>query len=119
YFRACVAWNRLSNGRFYPRFVDASTAFDDGSPFATTAPGTPVEVLLGYLSSTPVRYLLGLFNQGRKTEVGHLSMLPWPMHGMDEEKVRSGVARMVDLARSDWNRSETAPEFAELWGRGV
>jgi hypothetical protein len=112
YFKQAVSWNRLSNGRFYPRFVDPGTAFDDGSPFATPTQ-TSVEILLGALASAPVRHMLGLFNQGRKTEVGHVSMLPWPANQLDEQGISDRVSRLVEIARHDWNRWETSPDFVE------
>ena len=114
YFQECVAWNRLSNGRFYPRYVDAGTAFDDVSPFVTVAAGSSVSYMLGLLGSKPTRHFLGLFNQGRKTEVGHVASLPWPMKPLDTGDVEGRVTRLVELARSDWDRAETSLDFAAL-----
>ncbi|MBT9254882.1 BREX-1 system adenine-specific DNA-methyltransferase PglX [Phycicoccus sp. KQZ13P-1] len=132
YFQECVAWNRLSNGRFYPRYVDAGTAFDDVSPFVTARSGHSVPYLLGLLASKPTRHFLGLFNQGRKTEVGHVASLPWILKPVDIEKVERRVDELVTMARADWNRAETsldfagldriggqAPQLVQAWARGV
>lgn len=113
YFQRSVAWNRLSNGRFYPRLVDQGTAFDDGSPFAVPAEGTSVETLLGLLGSAPARRMLGLFNQGRKTEVGHVAMLPWPAREIDSGRIDANVGRLVEIAREDWDNWETSPDFKD------
>lgn len=116
YFQECVAWNRLSNGRFYPRHVDAGSAFDDISPFVTMEAGTSVSYALGLLGSKPIRHILGLFNQGRKTEVGHVASLPWPMAAPDSGPVETGVRRLVELARTDWDRAETSLGFKGVPG---
>jgi hypothetical protein len=114
YFQECVAWNRLSNGRFYPRHVDAGTAFDDVSPFVTVFNGCSNSYVLGLLASKPARHFLGLFNQGRKTEVGHVASLPWVLKPVDVAEVEDRVDRIVDLARSDWDRAETSMDFKAL-----
>lgn len=114
YFQECIAWNRVSNGRFYPRYIDAGTAFDDVSPFVTVSAGYSVPYILGLLGSKPTRHFLGLFNQGRKTEVGHVAALPWPGKPVELEDVESRVTRLVELARTDWDRAETSLDFAGL-----
>lgn len=118
YFQEAVTWNRLSNGRFYPRKADAGTAFDDLSPFATVLPPKSVTFALGLMASKPVRHFLGLLNQGRKTEVGHVAALPAPVGFVDEAAVEARVERLVEIARTDWNRLETSLGFAGLPGIG-
>ncbi|MEP9415868.1 BREX-1 system adenine-specific DNA-methyltransferase PglX [Gordonia sp. VNQ95] len=118
YFKECIAWNRLSNGRFYPRFVDPGTAFDDVSPFVTVGTEHSVPYILGLLASVPARHFVGLFNQGRKTEVGHVASLPWPLNGVDSGGVESRVTELVALAKKDWDRAETSLGFEKLPGVG-
>ena len=114
YFGESVTWNRLSNGRFYPRYVDSGTVFDDLSPFLTATTGASIEFLLGLLASGPARLFVGIFNQGRKTEVGHVASLPWPTRLVDVAAVETRVRRLVEIARADWNRAETSLGFGAL-----
>jgi hypothetical protein len=114
YFRESAAWNRISNGRFYPRYVDPGTAFDDLSPFVTADGGVSIEFILGLLASSSARMFLGIFNQGRKTEVGHVASIPWPRGTVDVTSVESRVRRLVEIARTDWNRAETSMGFSGL-----
>ena len=114
YFQECISWNRLSNGRFYPRYVDKGFAFDDVSPFLTTKEEASIYDLLACLGSSASRFFVRSFSTGYKTEVGHVAPLPLPNRAIGPRDWNKAIGRVVQIARSDWDAYETSWDFTRL-----
>ncbi|PWW03820.1 hypothetical protein DFR52_101508 [Hoeflea marina] len=112
YFQECVSWNRLSNGRFYPRHVDKGFAFDDVSPFLTTTQEATTADLLACLGSSASQFFVRSFSTGYKTEVGHVAPLPLPNDAIGARDWNRQIRRAVHIARSDWDAYETSWDFS-------
>lgn len=114
YFQECISWNRLSNGRFYPRYVDKGFAFDDVSPFLTTTNEAKINDLLACLGSCASHFFVRSFSTGYKTEVGHVAPLPLPNEAIGVSDWNVETRRLVSIARSDWDAYETSWDFTTL-----
>lgn len=114
YFRECISWNRLSNGRFYPRFVDRGFAFDDVSPFLTAIDEPNIFDLLSCLGSSSSQFFVRSFSTGYKTEVGHVAPLPLPNAEIGVRDWNRSIDRIVEISRDDWNANEFSWDFTAL-----
>lgn len=114
YFQECISWNRLSNGRFYPRYVSKGFAFDDVSPFLTVTGEHRIFDLLACLGSSASQFFVRSFSTGYKTEVGHVAPLPIPNKAIGGCDWNKAIGHVVDIARSDWDAYETSWDFTTL-----
>lgn len=114
YFQKCLSWNRLSQTRFFVRSVDSGYAFDDLSPFAVAIEESDLDYCLAMLASSSARYLLACVSTGRKTEVGHVAVVPQPQITPTKQLVSALAKSLVSLARSDWDGYETSWDFTTL-----
>ena len=114
YFKQAISWNRVSQGRFLPRYVDSGFAFDDVSPFAQPLEPCNLLLLLGQLASNSTALFLKTISTGMKTEIGHVNSLPLPENFFSTKKVEEFVKILVEIGRADWNAYERSWDFQSL-----
>jgi hypothetical protein len=110
YFKECVSWNRLSNGRFFVRFVSKGFAFDDVSPFAVAEGATSAMETLSLLGSKPGSFFVKAFSTGYKIEVGHVGAIPLPGQPIAKDLLPL-MELIVGIARTDWDNFEASWDF--------
>ena len=108
WFREGVTWSHTSSGAFSARISEQGFTFNVEGP---TYFSDRAEVALGFLCSAPALYLMQIMNSSLHFLVGSVSMLPIAPD-IPENKIEEVVTRAINLAKNDWNYSETAWDFS-------
>lgn len=109
YFRPCVSWSNVTSGDVSFRFFDSSSLFGHkGSAVFSESPSDLLKYL-SFLNSAAVGTLAEYIAPTIMLEVGQVKNLPW----IEPESFDStGVERLIDIFRSDWDARETSWDFA-------
>ena len=113
YFAPHVSWSEVTSGRPSFRFYPPGMTFGSGSK-AIVGNDSDLMASLAYLNSAAVEELLSVLSPGMKTEVGHIAGLPAYAFGSASKEVTVLGQRAVDIARNDWDASETSLDFEAL-----
>lgn len=109
YFRPCVSWSNVTSGDVSFRFFDSSSLFGHkGSAVFSESPSDLLKYL-SFLNSAVVGTLAEYIAPTIMLEVGQVKNLPW----IEPESFDStGVERLINIFRSDWDARETSWDFA-------
>ena len=108
YFKPCVSWSNVSSGEPSFRLYEASSIFSHVGQAVFPMDSDRLKVL-GYTNSRVVTTVLEAIAPGTHFEVGQVKNLPW----IEPESFDStGVERLIDIFRSDWDARETSWDFA-------
>ena len=108
YFRPCVSWSNVTSGEPSFRQYDSSSVFSHVGQ-AVFPEESERAAVLGALNSTVIRYILDAISPGIHVNSGQVDELPW----IEQESFDStGVERLIDIFRSDWDARETSWDFA-------
>ena len=108
YFKPCVSWSNVSSGEPSFRLYEASSIFSHVGQAVFPMDSDRLKVL-GYTNSRVVTTVLEAIAPGTHFEVGQVKNLPW----IEPESFDStGVERLIDIFRSDWDAHETSWDFA-------
>ncbi|WP_330253687.1 BREX-1 system adenine-specific DNA-methyltransferase PglX [Nocardia sp. NBC_00565] len=108
FFQPSLSWSRISTSDFSIREYPAGFSYDSTAPSIFTTERR-LEMLLGLLNSVVVGHLLHAMSPTLDYRITALSRVPLPTRW--EEIDLSSVRRLEELARSDWNDSETSWHF--------
>lgn len=107
YFRPCVSWSNVSSGEPSFRLYEASSIFSHVGQAAFPVDSGRLKVL-SYANSQVVTTVLDAIAPGTHFEVGQVKNLPW----IEPESFDStGVERLIDIFRADWDARETSWDF--------
>ncbi|MFE4827936.1 BREX-1 system adenine-specific DNA-methyltransferase PglX [Streptomyces sp. NPDC056672] len=109
FFQPSLSWSRISISDFSIREYPTGFSYDSTAPSIFGAEQHR-ELLLGLLNSTVVGHLLQAMSPTVDYRITPLSRVPLPAGW--EEMDLSGIRRLEELARSDWNDYETSWHFA-------
>ena len=108
YFRPCVSWSNVSSGEPSFRLYEASSIFSHVGQAVFPTDSDRLKVL-GYANSRVVTTVLEAIAPGTHFEVGQVRNLPW----IEPESFdATGVERLIDIFRADWDSRETSWDFA-------
>lgn len=108
YFRPCVSWSNVSSGEPSFRLYEASSIFSHVGQAVFPTDSDRLKVL-GYANSRVVTTVLEAIAPGTHFEGGQVRNLPW----IEPESFEStGIERLIDIFRSDWDARETSWDFA-------
>ena len=108
YFRPCVSWSNVSSGEPSFRLYEASSIFSHVGQAAFPVDSGRLKVL-SYANSRVVTTVLDAIAPGTHFEVGQVKNLPW----IEPESFDStGVERLIEICRADWDARETSWDFA-------
>ena len=109
YFHPCVSWSNVSSGDVSFRFFDSSSLFGHKGSAVFSGRFSDLLKYLGFLNSAVVGTLAEYIAPTVMLEVGQVKNLPW----IEPESFDStGVERLIDIFRADWNALETSWDFA-------
>ena len=109
YFRPCVSWSNVSSGEPSFRLYEASSIFSHVGQAVFPTDSDRLKVL-GYANSRVVTTVLEAIAPGTHFEVGQVRNLPW----IEPESFEStGIERLIDIFRADWDSRETSWDFAQ------
>ena len=108
YFRPCVSWSNVSSGEPSFRLYEASSVFSHVGQAVFPVDSERLKVL-SYANSRVVATVLEAIAPGTHFEVGQVKNLPW----IEPESFDStGVERLTEIFRADWDSRETSWDFA-------
>ena len=108
YFRPCVSWSNVSSGEPSFRLYEASSVFSHVGQAVFPVDSERLKVL-SYANSRVVTTVLEAIAPGTHFEVGQVKNLPW----IEPESFDStGVERLTEIFRADWDSRETSWDFA-------
>ena len=108
YFRPCFSWSNVSSSEPSFRLYEASSIFSHVGQALFPADCERLKVL-SYANSRVVTTVLEAIAPGTHFEVGQVKNLPW----IEPESFDStGVERLTEIFRADWDSRETSWDFA-------
>ena len=108
YFRPCVSWSRVSSGELSVRFFGEGTTPNDVGPVIVAGRDKLLEIA-SMTNSIISTEFLAVMAPGTHFEVGQVKNLPWIQ---PESFDATGVERLIDIFRADWDARETSWDFA-------
>jgi hypothetical protein len=108
FFQPSLSWSRISISDFSIRAYPAGFSYDSTAPSIFGAEQDR-ELLLGLLNSSVVAHLLQAMSPTVDYRITALSRIPLPTGW--EAMGLSGIRRLEELARSDWNDYEISWHF--------
>ncbi|MFF3264266.1 BREX-1 system adenine-specific DNA-methyltransferase PglX [Streptomyces sp. NPDC002932] len=111
YFKPAVTWSDISTSGFAARYAPSGFIFDvkGSSGFPN---GVPIEVLLALLNSRITHEFAAALNPSTTIQVGDISKIPFAEPSEHHAEVlRRNSQKLVEIARMDWDASETSWDF--------
>lgn len=109
YFRPCVSWSTVASGDVSFRFFDSSSLFGHKGSAVFSGASSDLLKYLGFLNSAVVGTLADYIAPTVMLEVGQVKNLPW----IEPESFdATGVERLIDIFRADWDARESSWDFA-------
>lgn len=109
YFRPCVSWSSVSSGDISFRLFEPSFIFGHKGPAIFSDNSVDVLKFAGFLNSSLNGLFVSYLAPTVMFEVGQIKNLPW----LEPESFDStGIERLIDIFRADWDARETSWDFA-------
>lgn len=108
YFRPYVSWSRVSSGELSVRFFSQGSTPNDVGPVIVAERDKLLEIASMSNSAIATRFL-AVMAPGTHFEVGQVKNLPWIEPEFFDA---TGVERLIDIFRADWDARETSWDFA-------
>lgn len=108
YFNPCVSWSNVTSGEPSFRQYESSSVFSHVGQ-AVFPKGSERIAVLGALNSNVIRHILDAISPGIHVNSGQVDQLPWIEPDSFDP---SGVERLIEIFRSDWDARETSWDFA-------
>ena len=112
YFKDAVTWLDISTAGFAARYAPAGFIFDvkGSSGFPD---GVPIEILLALLNSKVTHEFAAALNPSTTIQVGDIAKIPFAEPSQhDAEVLLRNSRKLIEIARMDWDASETSWDFA-------
>ena len=110
-FQEQISWSSLSSKTFSARLSSNHGLFDASGSFAAV-PENSRMIMLGFLNSNVVNYLLGLINPTLNFQKGNVDSLPLvTVNKSIKQNINSLVTQNINLSSNDWNVYENSWDF--------
>lgn len=110
-FKEGISWNSISSSFFHCRYTPSGFMFDAAGPLCEVLDPSKLNYVLGLLSSTVVRFMLGLINPTLNFPPGYVSCLPYAENSEMKEFVSAIVDNCIAASKADWDSQETSWDF--------
>lgn len=110
-FKSGITWNSISSSAFHCRYIPAGFMFDAAGPLCEVIAPEQLPYVLGLLSSSLIRFLLGVINPTLNFPPGYLACLPYAEGGRYTTTVSNLVNRCVSASKTDWDFQEISWDF--------
>lgn len=110
-FKEGISWNSISSSFFHCRYTPSGFMFDAAGPLCEVLDPDKLNYVLGLLSSTVVRFMLGLINPTLNFPPGYVSCLPYAESPEMKDPVSTIVDDCVAASKADWDSQETSWDF--------
>jgi type II restriction/modification system DNA methylase subunit YeeA len=122
YFRQGLTYNKISSGRFACRYKDHGFIFDDTGR-SISVNQKDIEIIQAYLLSSVADCYLKILAPTLSFTSNELSNLPFIKNITFDKSI---VAKLIDIAKADWDSSETSWDFTtspllspDFWGEKI
>ena len=110
YFRKCATWSKVS-GTLAMRFRPEGSIFDVAGACAFTESDAGIAKVLAVANSMFARFALEALSPSVNFEGGQVDDLPIPRNFPARILEQDMIARLVDIAKRDWDQYETSWDF--------
>lgn len=110
-FKEGISWNSISSSFFHCRYTPSGFMFDAAGPLCEVLDPDKLNYVLGLLSSTVVRFMLGLINPTLNFPPGYVNCLPYAESPEMKDPVSAIVDGCVAASKADWDSQETSWDF--------
>ena len=110
-FKEGISWNSISSSFFHCRYTPSGFMFDAAGPLCEVLDPSKLNYVLGLLSSTVVRFMLGLINPTLNFPPGYVSCLPYAENSEMKGFVSAIVDNCIAASKADWDSQETSWDF--------
>ncbi|MGB7510653.1 MAG: BREX-1 system adenine-specific DNA-methyltransferase PglX, partial [Pelodictyon phaeoclathratiforme] len=116
YFKHGITWGGLTSSIVSFRWSDSGALFDSNKGAMMFPNDEERFLILGFLNSTVVRFLLNAVNPTLSTQNSDIDALPWLVEKLDKTKidVSNVVKRILSFSKGDDNAFETSWDFTSL-----
>lgn len=109
-FNSTIVWSRISRKNLAARYIPDGFIQNDVTPFFDFDGNLKqLTYLLSAVNSSSLERIGHTISQSLHYEVGQVARLPIPM---SDSFSPSGVERLIDIFRADWDARETSWDFA-------
>ena len=105
-----ICWNLITSYKNSFRFKDAKSHYSSASPTIISNNYELDLIVLGFLNTELVTYILDMFNPTLNTTVSDVLNLPFAI-GTQSQVVEKIVLSNIQLTRIDWDSFETSWDF--------
>jgi len=115
YFRESITWSFVSSSYFGVRASDKGFIFDIGG--SSAFPSAKNRYLVaGFLCSKVAFEYMKVLNPTLNFQAGNVASLPFLSESLEivQKDVNTCVTELIQIARVDWDRSETSWDFQSL-----
>jgi hypothetical protein len=113
YFLPGITWTRVSSSSTAFRYFGSGFVFESTGP-CIFSKHCDDNILIAFLNSNVVSYLLRIIAPTLDFQSGHISSLPIISGFSDLTDAKAISTKCVEIARADWDSSETSWDFGEL-----
>lgn len=110
-FEPAITWTKISSGDFSARLQPNGFLFNDASANAFVDNDEVRLAILGFLGSKLPGEFLKALNPTLNFLPGNISSLPLPANILQLKELVESVGRMVELAKIDWDATESSWDF--------
>lgn len=111
YFKPGITWSGIASNRSTFRFSRQGYIFDSNKGPMIFEKDTSLYYVLGLLNSKVAQYLVPMLNPTLSLQIGDVSSLPFIYNDKYSDDIDRLIIENIDLARDDWNESETSWDF--------
>jgi hypothetical protein len=112
YLRESLVWSDITSCSFGARYNPSGKVFATGALSAFPKSPHHQHYVLGYLNSVVHNTVMAAISSGIHYSVGYVDKSPYIFDGNVEARIEPLVSEAIDIARNDWDDSESSWDFA-------
>jgi type II restriction/modification system DNA methylase subunit YeeA len=109
-----VTWSEVTSGSFCTRYLEGGILSNNKGPAASSENSAEIFPLLGLTNTKVYTYLTQIINPTVTFPIGDFGKLPFPRQFSGRPDLSANAAKLIALAKSDWNAYETSWDFTTL-----
>jgi type II restriction/modification system DNA methylase subunit YeeA len=112
-FKKCVTCNALASGKTSAR-LSKNSLFDNAGSSLFTKECFSLEAVMAFINSSVMTSVFPLISPTLNYQPGDIAKLPASFGRELQKRLQAPTARLVELARSDWDAYEISWDFTRL-----
>jgi len=112
YFKEAITWSRISSGSIGFRLCEQGSLAGDASPIWMVNSENERYLIMGFLNTKIVKFLLSFINPTLTFQVRDVSLIPFDIN-LASHHIVSIVKTNIKISKIDWDSRETSWDFEE------